>query len=110
MAPHCEGGWDQKVEGEGIVVIPAVSGPVATCLSLLPALQCLADQSVGLPATTSEKLTQTPHLHSLTLNIESVGPSTVMILSCCDDPSILILAPLSSLMELTTHNLAALTD
>jgi len=35
------------------------------------------------------------------LKMESVGPSTVMILSCCEDPSILIFAPLSSLMEFT---------
>ena len=41
-------GWNQEVEGEGVIVIPAVSGPVSSCLSLLSALQCLADQGVGL--------------------------------------------------------------
>ena len=33
--------------------------------------------------------------------MESVGPSTVMILSCWELPSILIFAPLSSLMLFT---------
>ena len=46
-------GRHKEVEGEGVIVLPAVPGPVSA-LSLLPSLQCLADESVGLPATTSK--------------------------------------------------------
>ena len=46
------GGGHQQVEGEGVVV-PAVPGPVPP-LPLLPALQCLAYESVGLQHTSSD--------------------------------------------------------
>ena len=46
------GGRHKEVEGEGVIVLPAVAGPVPA-LPLLPSLQCLADESVGLAMSTS---------------------------------------------------------
>ena len=62
-------------------------------IPLLPLLKYLTDQRVRL----QYNLSITPSHHNFTLKIESVGPSTVMILSWGLVPSILILAPDSSL-------------